>query len=61
VQVLNAVNGEGHAQQVVGDPVALVQVGDAHQRADEEGDGEVGVVLRIEDVFLIFFVFLLLF
>jgi hypothetical protein len=52
VQVLNAVDGEGHAQQVVCDPVALVQVRDAHQGTDEEGDGEVGVILRVEDVLL---------
>jgi hypothetical protein len=52
VEVLNAKNGEGDAQQIVGDPVALVQVRNANRGAAQDGDGQVRVPLGEEEIVL---------
>lgn len=52
MQIFNAENGEGNPEQIVGDPMAFVQMGDADSGAEEKCDGKMGVPFREEEIIL---------
>lgn len=52
VEVLNTIDREGNAEQVIGDPVSLVDMADTDSRSEEQSNQVMGVVFDVEKIFL---------